>query len=336
MLLQAHQWVSARACPGEVPGDWLECCRFIKSPGANQEWLINKHGAFKHDRSALVLSALDQTTHFQTWLHLVHAWAPHHGRRKSRGALQLQGTKRAHQGFRLFFLHLAHDEGPMEKVCVVHKYKHLGTWLTSDGSLTIEMKHRAASACGALVALERTVLGQLGDAVSVRSDAGDVTAPFQSTCVDAATQRHCSASHAENACVHCDESRVLAGNRMRQPRPSLTDSEVRRRLGAPSIEYLRNKARLQYLCRERHYFPTLWAIVDKKCGSAQKGMEADTPHHTWVQQLRADMRALWALSPMARQSLPSPEHPGYENSWLNAAEDEKRWRALVGGLRKHI
>ena len=52
--------------------------------------------------------------------------------------------------------------GPMEKVCVVHKYKHLGTWLASDGSLAIEMKHRAASACGALVALERTVLGKRG------------------------------------------------------------------------------------------------------------------------------------------------------------------------------
>ena len=52
--------------------------------------------------------------------------------------------------------------GPMERVCVVHKYKHLGTWLTSDGSLTIEKKHRAASACGALVALERTILGKKG------------------------------------------------------------------------------------------------------------------------------------------------------------------------------
>ena len=48
----------------------------------------------------------------------------------------------------------------MERVCVVHKFKHLGTWLTSDGSLTMEMKHRAASAFGALVALERTVLGE--------------------------------------------------------------------------------------------------------------------------------------------------------------------------------
>ena len=64
---------------------------------------------------------------------------------------------------------------------------------------------------------------------------------------------------------------------MRQT-PPITDSEVRRRLGAPSIECLLIKARLQYLgrvCRGRHCFPTLWAILDKKCGSAQKGMEAD-------------------------------------------------------------
>ena len=50
---------------------------------------------------------------------------------------------------------------------------------------------------------------QLGDAVSVRSDAGDVTAPFQSTCVDAATQRHCSASQAENACIATNRGRWL-------------------------------------------------------------------------------------------------------------------------------
>ena len=79
-------------------------------------------------------------------------------------------------------------------------------------------------------------------------------------------------------------------------------------------------------------FPNVVAILDKKCGSAQKGTEADMPDHPWVQQLRADMRALWALSPIARQSLPSPEEPGCENSWLNAAEVEKKRRALVGGL----
>ena len=125
-----------------------------------------------------------------------------------------------------------------------------------------------------------------------------------------------------------------AGWKSNETTPPITDSEVRRRLGAPSIECLLIKARLQYqgrVCRRRHYFPTLWAILDKKCGSTQKGMDA-APDHPWVQQLRADMRALWALSPMARQSLPTPEEPGCENSWLNAAEDEKRWRALVGGL----
>ena len=82
-----------------------------------------------------------------------------------------------------------------ESLCL-HKYTRLGTRLTSDGSLTLEMKHRAASACGALVALERTVLGkigvQLGDAVPVCPDAGDVTSPVQSGCLDTATQRHCT------------------------------------------------------------------------------------------------------------------------------------------------
>ena len=91
----------------------------------------------------------------------------------------------------------------MERACVVHKYKHLGTWLTSDESLTIEMKHRAASACGALVALERTVIGkrgvQLGDAVPVCPDAGDVTSPVQSACLATATQRHCTAPQAAHA-----------------------------------------------------------------------------------------------------------------------------------------
>ena len=146
--------------------------------------------------------------------------------------------------------------------------------------------------------------------------------------------------HKDTALLHRPYMRALrriagAGWKSNETTPPITDSEVRRRLGAPSIACLLIKARLQYLgrvCRRRHNFPTLWSILDKKCGSAQKGTEADMPDHPWVQQLRADMRALWALSPMVRQSLPSTEEPGCENSWLNAAEDEKKWRALVGGL----
>ena len=140
--------------------------------------------------------------------------------------------------------------------------------------------------------------------------------------------------HKDTVLLHRPYMRALrrvagAGWKSNEATPPFTDSEVRRRLGAPSIECLLIKARLQYLgrvCRGRHCFPTLWAILDKKCGSARKGVEVDTPDHPWVQQLRADMRALWALS------LPSPQKPGCEKSWLDAAEDEKRWRALVGGL----
>ena len=143
--------------------------------------------------------------------------------------------------------------------------------------------------------------------------------------------------HKDTALLHRPYMRALrriagAGWKSNETTPPITDSEVRRRLGAPSIECLLIKARLQYLgrvCRERHKFPTLWGQEVRKC---TKGTEADMPDHPWVQQLRADMRALWALSPMARLFLPSPEQPGCENSWLNAAEDEKKWRALVGGL----
>ena len=60
---------------------------------------------------------------------------------------------------------------------------------------------------------------QLGD-VPVCPDAGDVAPPFQSTCMDTAPQRHCTAPQAVHAC--CDELRELVGNRTRQLRPLLT------------------------------------------------------------------------------------------------------------------
>ena len=106
-----------------------------------------------------------------------------------------------------------------------------------------------------------------------------------------------------------------AGWKSSEATPPITDSKVRRRLCAPSIECLLIKARLQYLgrvCKGRHRFPTLWTILDKECGCARNGMEVGTLDHPWVRQIRADLRALWALSPVARQSLPSPDEPGCE------------------------
>ena len=31
----------------------MQWCGFIKPPGTNKEWLIQKHGVFEHDRTAL-------------------------------------------------------------------------------------------------------------------------------------------------------------------------------------------------------------------------------------------------------------------------------------------
>ena len=142
--------------------------------------------------------------------------------------------------------------------------------------------------------------------------------------------------HKDTVLLHRPYMRALrriagAGWRPNESTPPIADSEARKRLGAPSIECMLIKARLQYLgivCRARHNFPTLWAILDKSADKAGAGASC----HPWVQQLRADMNALRALSPTARQSLPSPEELGCENSWLSAAEKERKWRTLVGSL----
>ena len=179
--------------------------------------------------------------------------------------------------------------GPMERVCVVHKYKHLGTWLTSDGSLNKEMKHRAASACGALVALEHTVLGK-------RGCSWEMQCQFVQSLVMSRLlfKAHVwTLRHKDTVLLHRPYMRALqriagAGWRPNESTPPIADSEVWKRLGAPSIECMLIKARLQYLgrvCRGRHNFPTLWAILDNKCGSSHKGEEADVSCHPWVQQL---------------------------------------------------
>ena len=186
----------------------------------------------------------------------------------------------------------------MEKVCVVHTYKHQGVWLTSDGSLTIEMKHRAATACGALVALERTVLGKKGCSWEMQCQ-------FVQTLV--LSRLLCKAHvwtlrHKDTALLHRPYLRALrriggalAGNRMRQPRP-ITDSEVRRRLGAPSVECLLIKARLQYLGRGVQGETQLPNVVGHpgqevwKCTKRHGGGHARPP--LGVQQLRADMTSI--------------------------------------------
>ena len=234
--------------------------------------------------------------------------------------------------------------GPMERVCVVHKYKHLGTWLTSDGSLTIEMKHRAASACGALVALERTVLGK-------RRCSWEMQCQLVQLMVMPRIlfKAHVwTLWHKDTVLLHRPYMRALrriarAGWRPSESTPPIADSEVRKRQGAPSIECTLIKARLQYLgrvCRERHNFPTLWAILDKKCGGAHEGAEADVSCHPWVQQLLADMKVLWALSPTARQSPPSPEELGCGNSWLGmrprTRESGELWLAACTLWKAHF
>ena len=56
--------------PGSIPNSWADVCGFLKHPGSQRFWKVNKHGAFSLPRQALALRANDQSCHHETWLHL--------------------------------------------------------------------------------------------------------------------------------------------------------------------------------------------------------------------------------------------------------------------------
>ena len=56
--------------PGTIPNNWGDVCGFLKPPGSQRFWKVNKHGAFSLPRQALGLRANDQSCHHETWLHL--------------------------------------------------------------------------------------------------------------------------------------------------------------------------------------------------------------------------------------------------------------------------
>ena len=140
----------------------------------------------------------------------------------------------------------------------------------------------------------------------------------------------CTASQAVHACIF-DELRELFGNRTRQ-RGAKTIGRTVHRVHAKQGQ---TPVTGQVVQEETRLFDVVghpgrtWGQALWKC-TQRRGDGVSC--HPWVQQLRADMKALWALSPTAWQSLPSPEEPGCEGSWLAAAEDERKWRAPVGSL----
>ena len=54
--------------PGSIPDNWTDVCDFLKHPGSQLFWKVNKHGAFSIPRQALGLRANDQSCHHETWL----------------------------------------------------------------------------------------------------------------------------------------------------------------------------------------------------------------------------------------------------------------------------
>ena len=56
--------------PGSIPDNWADVCGFLKPPGSQRCWKVNKHGAFSIPRKTLALRPTDQSCHHDTWLHL--------------------------------------------------------------------------------------------------------------------------------------------------------------------------------------------------------------------------------------------------------------------------
>ena len=56
--------------PGSIPNNWADVCGFLKPPGSQRVWKVNKHGAFSIPRKALGLRPNDHSCHHELWLHL--------------------------------------------------------------------------------------------------------------------------------------------------------------------------------------------------------------------------------------------------------------------------
>ena len=56
--------------PGSISDNWADVYGFLKPPGSQRFWKVNKHGAFSIPRTSLGVRPTDQSCHHETWLHL--------------------------------------------------------------------------------------------------------------------------------------------------------------------------------------------------------------------------------------------------------------------------
>ena len=51
--------------PGSIPDNGADVCGFLKPPGCQRSWKVNKHGAFSIPRKSLGLRPTDQSCHHE-------------------------------------------------------------------------------------------------------------------------------------------------------------------------------------------------------------------------------------------------------------------------------
>jgi len=187
------------------------------------------------------------------------------------------------------------------RINVVDEYKHLGIWLSLDGSQAKEALHRVALSMAAYTPLANRIFGSKNVAWSLRCLFAEslVFSRLLFNCHILVPSKHYIVK--VNS-VYMRVVRKLIGQ-SRFGGGGLTDYEVRQRAGLASIDCVLMKRRLLYLQR----------IVQKAPGPllALLAQRSDAKPIPWVGLVRNDMQCLW--SRVATQ-LPDPQlHP---KEWL--------------------
>ena len=209
---------------------------------------------------------------------------------------------------------------------IVDSYKHLGGFVSSDGTALLDARYRADTARTAYVSLVSFVFS-----ASVIPTA--VKLCFLNSLVMSRLLFNVHtwvARPAELAALNAVYARALrriAGLMRYDAKCDSSDLVVRRLLGVCSIDSLLLQCRLKYIGRLARTRPApLWALL-------QAGREGGS--NDWARQARTDLESAWRLSPRLNALLQRPSE--VDEEWLRfMTQNEGGARRSPSAALRHL
>ena len=210
---------------------------------------------------------------------------------------------------------------------VVSEYKHLGSFVSIDGSLMPDANHRASLALNAFSPLAMKVFGSNQISVYIRMK-------FFETLVSSrlfyGTELWIICSSSSHAAVkrlnkvYMQVARRICDCARYGQSQCLSDLEVRKKLGISSIEVRLRKRRLMYMSRLLVHGPaSLKALL-----AVRAGVSETDKRPPWTEQIIDDLKILKQYHYIALDALPMPDSDPY--AWLNLMHDfPSAWRELI-------